>query len=64
MQLDEELEKAFNAGANFIIDNSYTDEDSDWVENPTDREIDLAYTEYINGNSKHYKSKTILDQGK
>lgn len=63
MQLDEEIEKAFEAGCEYIIENCYYDNMSDYVVCPTLNEIKLALKEYINGNSESNEGTQVLDEG-
>lgn len=60
MSLQEELEKAFEAGAEYIIDNTNSDFDKEFVDYPSGSEIEIACTEYINGNLKSSQSNDVL----
>ncbi len=60
MQLDEELELSFKAGAEWAMENAYCDLDGVSL----DRDIVDGYIEYINGNSKSDTDKAILEQDK
>lgn len=53
MQMDEETELAFKAGAEWVLENSYCD---GLGEIELDRKIIDGYIEYINGNFKPNKS--------
>lgn len=57
-----DIEKAFKSGAKFAIDNtSYND---NFIDYPSNIEIQIASVEYVNGNFKPDKSKKVLGKGK
>jgi hypothetical protein len=59
MQLDEATEKAFKAGYEYALDNTYTNDLDDAVF--ISKTYQKGYTEYINGNDKSNTNKTILE---
>lgn len=61
MNLEEQIEKAFLAGAEFVSLECYTEFETDLVECPNDKEINKAFMEYINGNPEPGENITILD---
>jgi len=64
MQLDEEIEKAFQAGVEWALENSYCRDRGGYGDAyvEMDRAMHEGYAEYINGNSKSGKSTQILDK--
>lgn len=48
MNLQEAVEKAFKAGANFSITHTCVLEGNDFAEFPTEEEIDQGIIEYLN----------------
>lgn len=54
MNLQEQIEKAFKAGAEFIIEN--TESWDEIIDFPNEYQIDQSCTEYINGNLKSSQS--------
>lgn len=48
MNVQEQIEKAFKAGAKFVEESSWYDEEIDFVEYPTPEIINEACIEYIN----------------
>lgn len=62
MNLEEIIERAFEAGADFVIDNTNVEFDNEIIDFPGDRETSIALTEYINGNLKSSESASVLHQ--
>jgi hypothetical protein len=62
MQLDEEIEKAFKAGAMYAIEESFSGPGRDMYF-PSQEDIEKATMEYINGNHESIKSIAVLDEG-
>lgn len=59
MQLDEEIEKAFKAGAEWAFENTWCNRDE---EIEMDRDINEGIQEYINGNRQSSEGSPILDK--
>jgi hypothetical protein len=56
MNLEEQIEKAFVAGAGYVSEHTWVDEGNDYADTPTDNEINTACMDYINGNSESNKN--------
>lgn len=59
MQLDEQIELAFKAGGEWVLDNAYAH--GDYVE--LDKDFNEGIKEYINGNLQSTESAAVLDEG-
>lgn len=62
MNLQEQIERAFEAGADYVIDNTNVEFDNEIIDFPGDDEVEIACTEYINGNFKSIQSAPILHE--